>query len=99
MDPYAQSLESLRQRMLRLWSADYREIHSRLDAHVPNVGEQAVEELRLLGHQLKGRVVRHISSRAVGGGARKSCTAWSPISGNWPGRALDVIKETAIFPR
>jgi trehalose synthase len=42
---------------------------SRLDLHVPIVGPQAIDELRLLGDQLRGRVMRHISSTAVGGGA------------------------------
>src|SRR5258708_38084127 len=42
---------------------------SRLDQHIPIVGQQAVDELRLLGSHLQGRVMRHISSTAVGGGA------------------------------
>src|SRR4051812_21234913 len=71
---------------------------SRLDPHIPIVGEQAVEELRLLGRQLKGRVMRHISSTAVGGGAAEILHRMVPyfrelgIDAMW-----DVIKGHSDF--
>jgi trehalose synthase len=41
---------------------------SLLDQYLPIIGEQAVDELRFLGRELQGRVMRHINSTAVGGG-------------------------------
>src|SRR5437868_5490728 len=71
---------------------------SRLNAHIPIVGEQAIEELRLLGETLKGRVMRHISATAVGGGAAEVLHRMVPyfrelgIDARW-----DVVKGNSDF--
>jgi trehalose synthase len=71
---------------------------SRLNAHIPIVGEQAVEELRLLGAQLKGRLMRHVSATAVGGGAAEVLHRMVPyfrelgIDARW-----DVIRGNGDF--
>ncbi|OGR93549.1 MAG: glycosyl transferase family 1 [Elusimicrobia bacterium RIFCSPLOWO2_01_FULL_59_12] len=71
---------------------------SRLDQHIPIVGEQAVDELRLLGRQLQGKLMRHISSMAVGGGAAEILHRMVPyfrelgIDARW-----DVIKGNSDF--
>src|SRR5207249_2759856 len=71
---------------------------SRLDQHIPIVGEQAIEELRLLGSHLQGRTMRHISSTAVGGGAAEILHRMVPyfrelgIDAKW-----DVIKGNSDF--
>src|SRR3989338_479035 len=71
---------------------------SRLDQHIPIVGEQAVDELRLLGRQLQGKLMRHISSMAVGGGAAEILHRMVPyfrelgIDARW-----DVIKVNSDF--
>jgi trehalose synthase len=71
---------------------------SRLDSHIPIVGEPTVNELRFLGDQLRGRVMRHISSTAVGGGAAEVLHRMVPyfrdlgIDARW-----DVIKGDSDF--
>src|SRR5688572_19905519 len=71
---------------------------SRLDQHIPIVGEQVVDELRLLGGQLQGRLMRHISSMAVGGGVAEILHRMVPyfrefgIDARW-----DVIKGNSDF--
>src|SRR5437762_13225015 len=70
----------------------------RLNQHVPIVGQQAVDELRLLGSHLQGRVMRHISSTAVGGGAAEILHRMVPyfrelgIDAKW-----DVVKGNTDF--
>jgi trehalose synthase len=71
---------------------------SRLDPYIPIVGEQAIDELRLLGDQLRGCVVRHISSTAVGGGIAEILHRLVPyfrdlgLDARW-----DVIKGNSDF--
>jgi trehalose synthase len=71
---------------------------SRLDQHIPIVGQQAVDELRLLGSQLQKRIMRHISSTAVGGGTAEILHRMVPyfrelgVDARW-----DVIKGNADF--
>ncbi len=71
---------------------------SLLDPYVPIVGEQVVDELRLLGEHLKGRVMRHINSTAVGGGVAEILTRMIPyfkelgVDARW-----DVIKGDNDF--
>lgn len=71
---------------------------SRLDPHAPIVGEQAIDEIRLLARQLSGKVMHHISSMAVGGGAAEILHRMVPyfrelgIDAHW-----DVIKGNSDF--
>jgi trehalose synthase len=71
---------------------------SRLDQQAAIVGDQVVDELRLLGNQLRGKVMRHVSSMAVGGGVAEILHRMVPyfrelgIDARW-----DVIKGDSNF--
>jgi len=71
---------------------------SRLDQQTAIVGEQVVDELRLLGDQLRDRVMRHISASSVGGGVAEILHRMVPyfrelgIDARW-----DVIKGDSQF--
>ena len=51
-----------------------------LDAYAPFVGSGTIEELRLLGEQLRGRRVQNINSTAVGGGVAEILNRLIPLS-------------------
>ncbi len=51
----------------------------RLEDYVPIVGEPVVNELRLLGQKLEGKVIRNINSTAVGGGVAEILNQMIPI--------------------
>ena len=50
-----------------------------LDAYAPFVGAGTIEELRLLGDQLRGRRVQNINSTAVGGGVAEILNRLIPL--------------------
>jgi trehalose synthase len=50
-----------------------------LDAYAPFVGAGTIEELRLLGERLSGRVVQQINSTAVGGGVAEILNRMVPL--------------------
>jgi len=50
-----------------------------LGAYAPFVGSGTIEELRLLGHHLRGRQVQNINSTAVGGGVAEILTRMIPL--------------------
>src|SRR5436309_25745 len=50
-----------------------------LDAYAPFVGSGTIEELRLLGEQLRGRRVQNINSTAVGGGVAEILNRLIPL--------------------
>src|SRR4030081_3235926 len=71
---------------------------SLLDPYIPIIGEQVVDELRLLGDQLRGRVMSHINSTAGGGGVAEILHRMIPyfkelgVDARW-----DVIKGDNDF--
>jgi trehalose synthase len=50
-----------------------------VDAYEPFVGAATIEELRLLGEQLRGRRVQHVNSTAVGGGVAEILNRLIPL--------------------
>jgi len=50
-----------------------------LQAYEPFVGAATIEDLRLLGEQLRGRQVQHVNSTAVGGGVAEILTRLTPL--------------------
>jgi trehalose synthase len=50
-----------------------------LDAYTPFVGKGTIDELRLLGEQLSGRVVQNVNSTAVGGGVAEILNRLVPL--------------------
>ena len=50
-----------------------------LDAYEPFVGAATIEELRLLGEQLRDRRVQHVNSTAVGGGVAEILNRLIPL--------------------
>src|SRR5258706_6045056 len=50
-----------------------------LDDYAPIVGEAVIEELRLLANRLSGRVIKNISSTAVGGGVAEILNQMIPL--------------------
>ena len=51
----------------------------RLDEYVPIVGQSVVDDLRLLAERLKGKVIQHINSTAVGGGVAEILNRMVPL--------------------
>jgi len=50
-----------------------------LDSYAPFVGAAVVDEIRLLGDQLRGRHVQHVNSTAVGGGVAEILNRLAPL--------------------
>jgi trehalose synthase len=50
-----------------------------LEEYVPIVGQPVIDDLRLIGDRLKGRVVRNINSTAVGGGVAEILNRMIPL--------------------
>jgi len=51
----------------------------RLDEYVSIVGQSVIDDLRLLSDKLKGKVVQHINSTAVGGGVAEILNRMVPL--------------------
>ncbi len=51
-----------------------------LDAYVPFVGQTTIDELRALGDRLRGRVIQHVNSTAVGGGVAEILHRLVPLT-------------------
>lgn len=70
----------------------------KLSDYIPIVGESIIEELRLLGKKLEGRVIQTINSTAVGGGVAEILNRMIPllqelgVDAHW-----DVIKGGEDF--
>src|SRR3989338_6524361 len=47
--------------------------------YIPLVGESVINELRLLGERLKGKVIQHINSTPVGGGVAEILSRMVPL--------------------
>ncbi len=58
---------------------------AKLEEYIPIVGQSIVNDLKLLAERLKGRIIQHINSTAVGGGVAEILT-----------RAVPLLKELGI---
>jgi len=77
---------------------------AKIEEYIPLVGQSIIDDLRLLGERLKGKVVQHINSTPVGGGVAEILnrmvpllrelgvdTKWDVIKGG--GQFFDVTKK------
>jgi trehalose synthase len=51
----------------------------RIEEYAPIVGQSTIDDLRLLGERLQGKVVQHISSTSVGGGVAEILNRMMPL--------------------
>ena len=51
----------------------------KINDYVPIVGEDTIEELKILGEKLKGKVIQHINSTSVGGGVAEILNRMVPL--------------------
>ncbi len=52
---------------------------AQIEEYIPLVGQSVVDDLRLLGQRLKGKVVQHINSTPVGGGVAEILNRMVPL--------------------
>jgi len=52
---------------------------AKVEEYIPIVGQSLIDDLRLLGERLKGRVVQHINSTPVGGGVAEILNRMVPM--------------------
>lgn len=52
---------------------------NKIDEYIPIVGQSDIDDLRLLAEQLKGKVIQHINSTAVGGGVAEILNRMVPL--------------------
>ncbi|MDP3142336.1 MAG: glycosyl transferase family 1, partial [Candidatus Omnitrophota bacterium] len=52
---------------------------AKIEAYIPIVGEAIIDDLKLLAERLKGRIIQHINSTAVGGGVAEILTRMVPL--------------------
>jgi len=71
---------------------------AKIEEYIPIVGKPVIDDLRLLGQKLKGKVIQNINSTAVGGGVAEILNRMIPllkelgVDARW-----DVIKGGAQF--
>lgn len=51
----------------------------KIEDYIPVVGQPVIDDLRLLGEKLKGRIVQHINSTSVGGGVAEILNRMVPL--------------------
>ncbi len=51
----------------------------KLEEYIPIVGQSIIDDLKLLGEKLKGKVIQHVNSTAVGGGVAEILTRMVPV--------------------
>jgi trehalose synthase len=51
----------------------------KIDDYIPVVGENIIDELRILGKHLSGKVIENINSTAVGGGVAEILNRMVPL--------------------
>ncbi|MFA4888888.1 MAG: glycosyltransferase [Candidatus Omnitrophota bacterium] len=51
----------------------------RIEEYIPWVGQAVIDDLRLLGERLKGKVIQHINSTPVGGGVAEILNRMVPL--------------------
>jgi len=52
---------------------------TKIEEYIPLVGQSVIEDLRLLGERLKGKVIQHINSTPVGGGVAEILNRMVPL--------------------
>jgi len=52
---------------------------ARIDEYIPIVGQSVINDLKLLGEKLKGKVIQHINSTPVGGGVAEILNRMVPL--------------------
>ncbi|MDD5005393.1 MAG: glycosyltransferase [Candidatus Omnitrophica bacterium] len=52
---------------------------ARIEEYIPLVGQAVIDDLRLLGERLKGKVIQHINSTPVGGGVAEILNRMIPL--------------------
>jgi trehalose synthase len=52
---------------------------AKIEEYIPLVGQPVIDDLRLLGERLKGKVVQHINSTPVGGGVAEILNRMVPL--------------------
>ncbi|MDO9572267.1 MAG: glycosyltransferase [Candidatus Omnitrophota bacterium] len=52
---------------------------AKIEEYVPLVGQAVIDDLRLLGERLKGKVIQHINSTSVGGGVAEILNRMVPL--------------------
>ncbi|MDD5044200.1 MAG: glycosyltransferase [Candidatus Omnitrophica bacterium] len=52
---------------------------AKIEEYIPLVGQSVVDDLRLLGERLKGKVIQHINSTPVGGGVAEILNRMIPL--------------------
>lgn len=52
---------------------------AKIEEYIPVVGQPLIEDLRLLGERLKGKVIQHINSTPVGGGVAEILNRMVPM--------------------
>jgi trehalose synthase len=52
---------------------------AKIEEYIPLVGQAVIDDLRLLGARLQGRVVQHINSTPVGGGVAEILNRMVPL--------------------
>jgi len=52
---------------------------AKIEEYIPLVGQAVIDDLKLLGERLKGRVVQHINSTPVGGGVAEILNRMVPL--------------------
>lgn len=50
-----------------------------IDEYVPIVGQSIVDDLRLIGQKLQGKIIQHVNSTAVGGGVAEILNRMVPL--------------------
>lgn len=52
---------------------------AKIEEYIPLVGQAVIDDLRLLGERLKGKVIQHINSTPVGGGVAEILNCMVPL--------------------
>jgi len=52
---------------------------AKIEEYIPLVGQAVIDDLRLLGERLKGKVIQHINSTPVGGGVAEILNRMVPL--------------------
>ncbi|MFH1406976.1 MAG: glycosyl transferase family 1, partial [Candidatus Omnitrophota bacterium] len=50
-----------------------------LEQYIPIIGESVIDDLKLIADKLKGKIIQHINSTAVGGGVAEILSRMVPL--------------------
>ncbi|NQT05911.1 MAG: glycosyltransferase [Candidatus Omnitrophica bacterium] len=74
------------------------DLHKKIEDYIPIVGQEKVEELKLIAQKLKGKTIQSINSTAVGGGVAEILSRMVPLLNNLGvDTKWDVIKGDLEF--